>query len=305
MSIIVFGSINMDLVVQVPQLPQPAETLTGTSFTTTPGGKGANQAVAASRLGATTYMVGRVGNDMFGAGLREHLEDEGVKTNSLTTDPEVSTGIAQIAVEASGQNNIIVVPGANGMVGESDLERLEALLPEANLMLLQLEIPLHVTLLAIRLARMYNVQVVLDPAPVIDLLNAVFQQVDIITPNEVEAAYLVGFPIDNKKSALKVADTLLNFGVNVAIVKLGAAGVVYASRDLEIRGVVEPFTVTAVDSVAAGDAFNGGLAVALNEGFDLSDAVRLGAAAGALATTKRRAQTAMPYRDDVQRFSLS
>jgi ribokinase len=302
MSIIVFGSINMDLVAQVPRLPKPAETLTGTGFFTTPGGKGANQAVAAARLGALTFMVGRVGNDEFGAVLRKHLEDEGVRTDGIITDPEFSSGVAQIAVEESGQNHIIVVPGANGNLSESDLERLEDMLPRAKILLMQLEIPLNITLQATRLARRHNVQVVLDPAPVIDLPGEIYPLIDIITPNEIEAAHLVGYLVNDLENAFRAADDLLSLGARAAIVKLGAAGVVFASQDLDIRGFVEPFAVTSVDSVAAGDAFNGGLAVSLSEGLNLPDAVRFGAAAGALATTKRGAQTAMPRRDEVHQF---
>ncbi len=288
MSIIVFGSINMDLIAQVPRLPKHGETLTGTGFFTTPGGKGANQAVAAARLGALTYMVGRVGNDEFGAVLRKHLEDEGVRTNAVTTDPEFSSGVAQIAVEESGQNHIIVVPGANGNLGYSELVQLEGMLSRAKILLLQLEIPLNVMLQATRLAQRQNVQVVLDPAPVIDLPEEIYPLIDIITPNEIEAAHLVGFPVNNPATAFRAADDLLGLGARAAIVKLGAAGVVFASQDLETRGFIEPFAVSSIDSVAAGDAFNGGLAVSLSEGFNLPNAVRFGAAAGALATTKRR-----------------
>jgi ribokinase len=305
MSIIVFGSINMDLVAQVPRLPLPAETLTGTGFFTAPGGKGANQAVAAARLGATTYMVGRVGNDEFGAVLLKHLEVEGVRTDAIATDPEVSSGVAQIAVEESGQNNIIVVPGANGRLDENDLARLEILLPEAKLLLLQLEIPLDVTLQAVHLAREHNVQVILDPAPVTDLPGEIYSQIDLITPNEIEAAQLVGFPVNNREDAFRATDALLDLEVRVAIIKLGADGVVFASHNPEFRGFIRPFPVTAVDTVAAGDAFNGGLAVALSEGLELPDAVRWSAAAGALATTKPGAQTAMPRREEILRLLSS
>ena len=299
MSIIVFGSINMDLVAQVKRLPAPAETLIGKRFFSAPGGKGANQAVATARLGATTVMVGRVGNDEFGAILKQNLADAGVQTETIACDPTVSSGVALIAVEESGQNNIIVVPGANGQIDHSDLARLEYLLPTAKLLLLQLEIPLDMTLAAISLARKHKLAIILDPAPVCELPASLYPQIDILTPNEVEAAQLVGFPINNQEDAQRAADKLLLWGVKNVIIKLGAAGVVYASREPELHGFVPPFIVDTIDTVAAGDAFNGGLAVALSEGLELPKAVCWGAAAGALSTTKAGAQNAMPRRADI------
>lgn len=292
MTIIVFGSINIDLVAKTHRLPLPGETIIGSNFVTAGGGKGANQAVAAARLGTSTHIVGRVGNDKFAEELLTNLQSFGLNTDNIFIDPNTHSGIAVIAVEDSGQNNIIVIPGANDNLDDGDLERLKKLLPGATALLLQLEIPLEIVRKAAVIARAAGVRVILDPAPArSDLPIELYPLIDIITPNEVEASQLVGFPVHDTETAILAAKQLQGRGVKNAIVKLGDRGAVAVTPDETL--FVPAFAVEAIDTVAAGDAFNGGLAVAIDGGLSLSEAVVWGAAAGALCATKMGAQVAM------------
>lgn len=299
--IIVFGSINMDLVAKTPRLPVAGETLQGYQFFTAPGGKGANQAVASARLGIPTYLVGRLGNDDFGNQLRRGLQEAGVHTDGILVDDAASSGVAVIAVDDAGENNIIIVPGTNGRVNQQDVERLTNLLAGAAALLLQLEIPLPAVLAAAQAARKVGVPVILDPAPAQgDILPELYSLVNIITPNEVEASQLVGFPVDGQEAAARASAELRQRGVSTVIVKLGAQGVFCATE--EETFFVPAFSVQAIDTVAAGDAFNGGLAAALAEGHPLREAVVWGAAAGAISATKAGAQPSLPERDTFDRF---
>ncbi len=305
MAVVVFGSVNMDLVVRTPRLPAPGESLPGHEFFTAPGGKGANQAVAAARLNVPTRLVARVGGDSFGPQLRQNLSNAGVDISAVFTDAGTSSGVALIAVDDTAQNAIIFVHGANGRVDHSDVERLEPVLSGAKVLLLQLEVPLKASLAAARLARQQGLTVILDPAPARELPPEFYQIVDIITPNEVEAGQLVGFPVKTAQEANRAAHVLLERGVKTAVIKLGAQGVAYASQAENgqiIEAFVPAFKVAAVDTVAAGDAFNGGLAVALVEGKPLPQAIQWGAAAGALSATKPGAQPSMPGRAEFEAF---
>ena len=298
---IVFGSINMDLVAKTPRLPVPGETLLGYEFFTASGGKGANQAVALARLGVPTKMVGRVGGDSFGGELVNSLQTAGVQTEDVLVDEEVSSGIAAIAVDDTGENQIVIVPGANGRVDATDVERLTRLLPGASVLLLQLEIPLSAVLAAAQAARHAGVTVILDPAPAqIKVPDELYHLVDIITPNEIEAGQLVGFTVNEPSSATEAAAILRQRGVGTAIIKLGDQGVVCATQAETF--FLPAFSVAAVDTVAAGDAFNGGLAAALVAGLSWWQAVVWGAAAGALAATKQGAQSAMCDRQTLDKF---
>lgn len=298
MSVVVFGSINMDLVARVPRLPAAGETLTGRDFFSAPGGKGANQAVACARLGAPTLMVGRVGTDAVGAQLRGGLEAAGVDTAGVLATPGPS-GVAQIAVDDRGQNTIVVVPGANGAVGLDDIGRLEQHLDGARALLLQLEVPLYTVVAAAAAARRRGTTVILDPAPAPagGLPDALYGLADVLTPNESEAAALVGFALDDDEAAGRAATILRRRTGGVAIVKRGAQGATLCGPE-GVRHLA-PFAVTPLDTVAAGDAFNGALAAALSEGLSLNVAARWAMAAGALAVTRRGAQEAMPSRDEV------
>ncbi|HWQ13220.1 MAG TPA: ribokinase [Roseiflexaceae bacterium] len=296
MSVVVFGSINMDLVVRTPRLPAPGETLTGHTFFTAPGGKGANQAVACARLGAPTRMVGRVGQDVFAPALRESLAAAGAEISGVLETPGPS-GVAVIAVDDAAENTIVVVPGANGTVGIEDVARLEAALAGARVLLLQLEVPVEAVLAAAQAARRRGVTVVLDPAPARKLPPELYTAADIITPNETETEVLTGVPVRDGAAAERAARELLARGVGRAVIKMGGRGVYSADS---AGGAHHPaFPVTPVDTVAAGDAFNGGLAAALCAGHPFDEALRWGLAAGAISVTRAGAQASMPTRAEL------
>jgi ribokinase len=298
---IVFGSINMDLVARTPRLPEEGETLLGSDFFMTPGGKGANQAVALAKLRVPTQMVGRVGTDAFGQELLAHLKLAGVQTGSVLVDQDNHSGVAIITVADGGKNQIIGVLGANGQMGAGDVERLKALLPQAEVLLLQLEVPLSAVRAAARAAHQAGVRVILDPAPVqTTQLSDLYPLVDILVPNEVEAGQLVGFSVNDPETAARAATVLRQQGANTVIVKLGGKGAFCASANETFW--VPAFAVEAVDTVAAGDAFAGGLVAALVEGLPLQQAVIWGAAAGALAVTRVGAQAAMSDRPEFEAF---
>ncbi len=301
MSIIIFGSINIDLITTTPRLPMPGETINGNNFFTAGGGKGANQAVAASRLGIPTKIVGRVGKDNFGAELLASLQANNVDTANVVIDDNIQTGVAVITVDGSGENTIIVVPGANYNVNYADVERLKNLFIGTNILLLQLEIPVEIAMKAAKVAQEMGVKVILDPAPFPDNFPTDFYGlIDIITPNEIEASQLVGFPVNNQETATVAAIELCQRGVKNVVVKIGAKGVVCATAE---ETFFQPaFTVKAIDTVAAGDAFNGGLAAALDTGLSLKEAVKWGAANGALCVTKSGAQPAMSDRETFDNF---
>ncbi|MFL7870669.1 MAG: ribokinase [Anaerolineales bacterium] len=300
MTVVVFGSINMDLVARSVRLPKPGETITGHSFQTIPGGKGANQAVACARLGAATWMVGRVGGDVFGINLKDQLESDGVDHKNVVVDSSTSSGVALIVVEDSAENIIIVVPGANGQVGEQDLQRLDGVLERSKVLLLQLEVPLNTVTAAAKLAKAKGVHVILDPAPAQVLPPEIYPLLDVITPNETEAEWLVGFPIRSNDDAARAAVLLQERGAQNVIVKMGRRGALARIGDKE--KFYEPFRVNAVDTVAAGDAFNGALGAALSEGKAIEESVRWGMAGGALSVTREGAQPAMPTREELLAF---
>ncbi|MGG6241982.1 ribokinase [Nodosilinea sp. AN01ver1] len=294
----VFGSLNMDLICRTPRLPQPGETILGTDFKTLPGGKGANQAVAAVRLGAAVAMVGRVGDDAFGQPLLGSLQTAGVNISGVEVDAEAPTGVAAIAVDDSGHNTIVVVPGANGRVSDADVDRLVARLLPGDSLLLQFEVPLPAVIAAANAAKAQGVTVIADPAPArADLPAEFFKAVDILTPNQVEASQMTGVDVSDIPSATKAARHLVQRGVAIAIVKLGNLGAVVATQDRSFHQPALP--VKAVDTVAAGDAFNGGLAVALSEGMALEEAVQFASAVAAASVMVPGAQASMPERSRV------
>ena len=298
MSIIVFGSINLDLTTYVPHLPALGETLRGHSFITVPGGKGANQAVAAARLGAPTKFFGRMGNDAFGREVMPIVKKEGIDMSGIQIDEKHGTGLAVISVDDKADNSIVVVSGANMALDDSDAKRCINELDKARVLMLQLEVPLEASLSVARAAHKRGVLVVWDPAPALELPAEAYQLTDYMTPNEVEAGMLVGFQPKTPEEAKRAATMIRERGVRVAIIKLGALGAYFESA--EESGFMPSFIVNSIDTVAAGDSFNGGLAVALMEGKPLKEAVRWGSAAGAIATTKPGAMPSMPYRHELE-----
>ena len=300
MTIAVFGSINVDVTAYSDRLPKPGETIHGESYLLGLGGKGANQAAAVAKLGAGLTFFGRTGSDAFGILARQQLVKFGVPLTHVAEDGTTGTGIAIIAVDAAAQNCITVIAGANFSVGASELAALAALPVAPRVLLLQLEVPIEVTIAAAKLVRAAGGIVILDPAPAPKngLPLELLQNVDIITPNEVETAALTGVQPRNKTDARVAGTQLRRNGTQRAVIKMGALGAYWSSPDGE--GQAPPFTVNAIDTVAAGDCFNGGLAVALAEGKSLGDAVRFASACGALATTRRGAASAAPTRAEVE-----
>ena len=295
--ILSLGGINMDLVTFSNRLPADGETVVGDRFVTYPGGKGANQAVAAARMGARSAMVGRVGDDMFGPQLTDLLQSAGVDTGAVGVSEGTNSGIAVISVGENGQNRIVQVLGANDTCADAEHDAAAALLPQASALLLQLEVSVDLSIRVAEMAYSQGVHVVLDPGPVRPVPEKFYRHVSVITPNETEAEALVGYAITNEQTAAKAASELLGRGVGAAVIKLGAQGAYWS--DGHAGELVPPFVVPAVDTVAAGDAFNGALAVALSEGHSLDSAVRWGCAAGALSVTRVGAQDSMPERDAV------
>ncbi len=301
-AVVVFGSLNMDLIVRASRLPVPGETLTGDIFLTAGGGKGANQAVAAARMGAMTRLVGRVGDDAFGDQLRANLAASGVELSGVEQSTGVSTGVALITVEDSGQNTIVIIPGANGEVAASDITRLRERLSGASCLLLQLESPLEIVLEAARAAHEAGVRCILDPAPAQPLPPELYTLTDILTPNETETALLTGIEVIDLESAAAAARRLADLGARQIIIKLGSRGV-YAYESHNGQGTFYPaFVVQTVDTVAAGDTFNGALAALLSEGAALATAIQYGQAAAALSTMRPGAQPSMPDRAAVEVF---
>jgi ribokinase len=300
--IVVVGSLNMDLVTRAARRPQRGETLTGESFGMFVGGKGLNQAIAAARQGAGVRMVGRVGADDFGRRLRQTLAAVGVDVQYVAEDGAAGTGVATITLDAEGDNSIIVVPGANGRVGREDVERAAEAIAAADLLMLQLEVPLEAVLRAAEIARAAGVRVLLNPAPApaSPLPDELLRLVDVLTPNETETQALSGLSAADDESAARAAAALRARGVGAVVLTLGARGALLADgeRTLHVPGYV----VQVVDTTAAGDAFCGALGTQLARGRSLEAAVRYANAAGALATTVLGAEPAMPGREAVERL---
>jgi len=298
----VVGSLNMDLIVSASRIPAPGETIIGHGFHTAAGGKGANQAVAAARLGAQVSMVGRVGDDAYGQAQLSNLAADGVDTTFVKVDPETHTGVALITVDDAGENSIVVSSGANWQMSAADVDDAEVAIAGADMLLLQLETRSEVVARAVELAARHGVPVVLNPAPARPLPPELLAQVTYLIPNEGETALLSGQPVTGLDSAGAAARTLRQMGIGTVVLTLGGQGAFLFAEGQKEH--VPAFPVEVVDTTAAGDAFVAGFAVAVASGQPLGEAVRFAAAAGALATTKLGAQPSLPTLEEVNKLRL-
>jgi ribokinase len=299
--IVVVGSVNLDLVVGADRIPQVGETIIGKSFNTFYGGKGANQAVAAAKLGHPVAIVGNVGSDTFGTPLRAGLKDAGVDTTYLST-VEGPSGVALITIGSSGENNIVVVPGANGHLTTKLLEKAVPLLERAGFLLAQLEIPLETVEYLAQFAERHNIPLMLDPAPARELPATLLRSVTWITPNESETQEMLKILLKNGDQDYEAAaDNLLGCGVQNVLLKLGSRGCIIAQRNLP-KERVSAFSVDVVDTTAAGDAFNAGFAVALLRGSTVARSAAFASAVAAISVTRPGAQPSMPSGPEVEAF---
>jgi len=295
--ILVVGSSNTDMVVKAGHLPVPGETILGGTFIMTAGGKGANQAVAAARLGGNVVFIVKTGDDIFGKQAVQLFKDEGIDTDYIITDPENPSGVALIMVDAKGENCISVASGANAALKPADLQKAEYLIKDASLILMQLEIPVETVKYVINIAAASSVKVVLNPAPACPLSDELLSKVAIITPNETEAEMLTGIKVTDKQSAELAARALAAKGIGTVIITMGAQGALLLHGDT-YQFFPAP-VCQAVDTTAAGDVFSGALVVAILEGKSILEAVPFACQAAALSVCKMGAQVSAPYRDEL------
>lgn len=295
--ILVVGSSNTDMVINSTHLPRPGETIIGSSFFMNPGGKGANQAVAAARLGGNVTFICKTGNDIFGKQAAGIFESEGINTDHLIEDPHNPSGVALITVDDGAENTIVVASGSNGTLNRGDLEKSMHVIENASIVLMQLEIPIDTVQHVAEIAKAKNIKVILNPAPACELPDELLSNISVITPNETEAEKLTGIQVDSIESAKEAAKKLFSKGIDTVIITLGPKGaLVYDGTNFEYVKSVE---VKAVDTTAAGDIFNGALAVALNEGKALKDATSYACKAAAISVTRKGAQASAPYKKEI------
>ena len=298
--ILVIGSLNMDLVATATQLPKEGETVFGQSFATFPGGKGANQAAAAGKLGAEVYMAGCVGKDGFGKALISELESNGIATKFVRT-VDTATGTALITVNETGANTIVVVAGANGCCDAADVDRSLHAFTNPGILLLQHEIPKATVEYAIHKAKELGWMVILNPAPMREISPTLYPKIDLLTPNESEAAALAKTPIGTKQEAITAAQKLRENGIKEVVITLGEAGAVWVHAEGQEDSLA--YKVQAIDTTAAGDSYTAAIAVALAEGKSMQDALRFAAQTAAIAVTRHGAQSSLPTRQEVEAFA--
>lgn len=298
--IIVIGSSNTDMIVQLDRIPAPGETVLGGRFSTAAGGKGANQAVAAARAGGQVVFLARVGTDSFGEQAVAGFEADGIDTRFVIRDSAAASGIACIFVDRNGQNSIAVASGANLRLTPADIRAAEGTIAQASIVLLQLEIPLETVTAAVDIASLHCIPVILNPAPAQPLPDDLLAKCSILTPNEIEAGMLAGISVTDEISAKAAAQILRSRGVAAVIVTLGDRGALLAGCDH--TAMIPAFKVKAVDATAAGDVFNGALAVRLSEGRSIEDAVRFASAAAAISVTRLGAQPSAPKKTEIEEF---
>jgi ribokinase len=300
MKITVVGSSNTDMIIKVPRLPLPGETVLGGRFFTSPGGKGANQAVAAARGGGEVTFIARTGSDIFGKQAIERYKKDHINVSYMIEDKDAPSGMAEIIVDDKGNNLIAVAPGANLNLSVYDIIAAKETIAKSDILLVQLEIPLKTVEYAVKLARENGVRVILNPAPAQSLPIELLKEISILTPNEKEAEFLTGVKVTDESSAEDAGRILISKGVEKVIVTLGKSGALVLDRGGS--EMVSGFKVKVEDTTAAGDVFNGALAVALAEKKNIYEAVRFANAAAALSVTKLGAQLSAPSRDEIQAF---
>jgi ribokinase len=299
--IVVIGSANTDLVVRVASLPQPGETVLGGEFSKVGGGKGANQAVAAARAGGQVAFVAKVGDDDLGEAAITSYQAEGIDTQQVTRSPGTASGVALILIDAAGENAIAVASGANSSLSPADIDAAAPTIHAADIVLVQLEIPLDAVQRAVELAAAAGRRVILNPAPAQPLSDELLTRLAVLTPNESEATLLTGMAVHDIASAKDAATSLITRGVPAVIITLGSQGCVIATTKDTAHPIHLPgHQVTAVDTVAAGDVFNGALAVALAEGRPLTEAAHFAATAAAISVTRSGAQSSAPHRNEIE-----
>ncbi|MDM3868206.1 ribokinase [Proteus faecis] len=302
--LVILGSVNADHILNVAHFPLPGETISGNQFQMVFGGKGANQAVAAGRCGANISFLACLGNDDIGKKAKTQLMTDNIDTNSIELIDDVATGVALIFVNQQGENVIGIHAGANGRLDTSYVQRYGNIIKEADALLMQLESPLDSVLKAAEIAKQENVQVILNPAPAQALPDELLSLVDIITPNETETEYLTGIKVIDDESAQLAADVLHHKGIKTVLITLGSRGV-WVSEKNNKGCIVPAFKVKAVDTIAAGDTFNGALITALLEGQSMMPAIKFAHAAAAIAVTRAGAQPSVPWRHEVDAFLAS
>jgi len=295
--ILVAGSSNTDMVIKTNNFPAPGETILGGRFLMNAGGKGANQAVAAARLGGFVTFVGKIGDDIFGRQAVQQLKDEGINVDFVAVDPENPSGVALITVDSKGENSIVVAPGSNGTLSSADFDKAIAELEDSEFVLMQLEIPIPTVEHIARLAVQKHKKVVLNPAPAAKLSDELLKNLYIITPNETEAELLTGIKVTDEQSALKAATQLHKKGVEVVIITMGSAGAFLLSNGK--YEIISAPKVEAIDTTAAGDTFNGALVVALSEGKTIEESIAFANKAAAISVTRIGAQSSVPYRKEI------
>lgn len=298
--VLVVGSCNLDLVIKLPRLPRPGETVTGGEYSVHLGGKGANQAAAAKLAGAEVEFIGKIGKDSQGTTPVDGLKKLGVGLKGLVQDPEAASGTAFIMVGEGGENLIGVAPGANTRLLPTDMPALPEIMKRVQALLVQLEIPMETVIHVLKLARQAKTTTILDPAPVRALGSDIYPLVDIITPNQAEAAALTKMPITDIASAQNAASEILGWGTSAVIITMGAGGALVVSHDLSLH--INAVEVEAVDSTAAGDAFNGALAAALARGRPLHEAALYANCAAALSVTRPGAQSSLPAKEEIDKL---
>jgi len=298
--LVVLGSINADHVLQIPTFPKPGETLIGNHYTVIPGGKGANQAVAAARLGTSVAFIASVGDDSFGKNICEHFKQDGINISPIQIVENCPTGIAMIQVSADGENAICLSPEANNKLDIHVVESHSELIATAEYLLMQLETPIEGVQSAAKIAHEAHTKIILNPAPAKPLPDELLALITIITPNETEAEILTGIKVTNEKSAQSAAEKLHAKGIETVLITLGSKGVWFSH--LEKHKMIQGFKVNVVDTTAAGDTFNGAFVTGLLEKKNNEESIKFAHAAAALSVTKHGAQTSIPTRDDVEQF---